>query len=621
MTKRHHLLVAASAAAFAAACGPALPKPNLGPVSAVEITESGEALAIPPTGITEVDVNSSIQLKIDKAAAQKKLALAAGVDSGKIEPLKERSQKLTKIIKSERNALDGLQRIVESPPKTLEETRKALRTQGALEQAALDALEQIRTREELNQLLRNSNHYSVVITELEIENGKLIEELNALTAKLSRVGWRVQAVLYNRGSEHALHLPGYDDLPEGELNVINKLAIPTNLLAVLDRTKANTAELEDLKDALNKARAKAEQRAKDVRVRLLKVAEQLEAIPKIVDDAKKSPWAGIERGKQLRKDLEELGGLVKTTLAACKAGFAQARSLDGASLGELVRVTASSSSPLRQCLKALLESSSSIVQQAEALPSAVQELQQAIESDSELAKKVGGKALADLSALSAKLRADTALELMSWWNAVQGLGDGPVFGETEHLKDRAYSDVADTSIELTRSARARGDYVYYRSASVNSGTVTERFSSAPLRVVTTGWHVNVSGSVVFVRALEHQAQDSDFPAAPAATAALHYGSRRGSNEQHGSRFWNFVDPGIGLHMAYLDLGPKASTGDTSTKSDPAMEFGVGGVVQLFGDVLQGGIAYDLQAARSYWFFGIGLQTATNFGLTTSVSGK
>jgi hypothetical protein len=257
---------------------------------------------------------------------------------------------------------------------------------------------------------------------------------------------------------------------------------------------------------------------------------------------------------------------------------------------------------------------------ASALPTKVKELQQAILADAALAQKVGTTALSDLQALPEKLQTDATKELLIWWNAVQDLGDGPVFGETEQLKDRAYAEVADTSIELTRSARAGGDYVYYRAASVNSGTVTERWTGSPLRVVTTGWHVNVSGSVVFVRALEPQEQDSEFPAAPAATATMHYGSQRRSNEQHGSRFWNFVDPGLGLHVAYLDLGPKISAGDVA-KDDPAMELGVGGVVQLFGDVLQGGVAYDLQTARPYWFFGLGLQTATNFGLTTSTSGK
>jgi len=617
---RHNKVLGLATLTLTAACGPALPEAKVGPVTAVEITESGERLAIPSTGITEVDVNSSIQLTVDRDTAQKKLAATAGVDSAKVDALQKRSAKLSAVINSERAALAGLERIIESPPRTFQETRDAMRAQGDLEDAALKALMEIRSRKELNRLLASSNHYSVVIAELDLENGKIVEELNELTAKLSRVGWRMQAALYNRDGEHALHLAGYDDLPEGELNVVNKLAIPTNLQAVLDETKSKTADLKDLKDALQKARAKAEEQAKNLRARLLKVAAELEKFPaKVVDDVKKAPWATPGKGKELQANVESLAGLVTAALATCKDGFGQLRSLEGASLPELARVVANPASPVRACVQAL--SDRKLAATASAVPTNVNDLRQAILADATLARTIGTAALNELQALPEKLQVDATKELMGWWFAVQGLGEGPVLGETEQLKDRAYAEVADTSIELTRSARAGGDYVYYRAASVNSGTVTERWTGAPLRVVTTGWHVNVSGSVVFVRALKPQDQDSEFPAAPAATATMHYGSQRASNQQHGSRFWNFVDPGLGLHVAYLDLGPKVSAQDTSPKADPAMELGVGGVLQLFGDVLQGGVAYDLQTARPYWFFGIGLQTATNFGLTASASGK
>ncbi|MET0792848.1 MAG: hypothetical protein ABW061_15110, partial [Polyangiaceae bacterium] len=543
------------------ACGAALPEPNLGPVSAVEITEGGEQLVIPATGVTEVDVNSSIQLKVDKGAAQKKLAATAGVDAAKIEALKQRSENLSAVIQSERAALAGLERIIESPPSTFKETQAAMRAQGNLEDAAFSSLAKIRSRKELNQLLRHSNHYSIVIAELDRENGKIVDELNDLTAKLSRVAWRMQAALYNREGEHALHLSGYDDLAEGELNVINKLAIPKDLLSVLDQTRAKTADLKDLKDALQKARAKAEEQAQNLRARLLKVEGELEALPvKLVDDVKKAPWATPGKGKDLQKGMADLASLVKGALATCKEGFAQLHGVGDASLTELARAVADPSSSVRTCLQALTDGK--IAAAASALPTQINDLHRAILADAALARTIGTTALDELQALPDKLQIDATKELLSWWSAVQGLGEGPVFPDTEQLKDRAYADVADTSIELTRSARADGDYVYYRAASVNSGSVSERFTSAPLRVVTTGWHVNVSGSVVFVRALKPQAQDSEYPAAPAATATMHYGSQRASNEQHGSRFWNFIDPGLGLHVAYLDLGPKVSAGQT-----------------------------------------------------------
>ena len=69
---RHNKVLGLATLTLTAACGPALPEAKVGPVTAVEITESGERLAIPSTGITEVDVNSSIQLTVDRDTAQKK---------------------------------------------------------------------------------------------------------------------------------------------------------------------------------------------------------------------------------------------------------------------------------------------------------------------------------------------------------------------------------------------------------------------------------------------------------------------------------------------------------------------------------------------------------------------
>jgi hypothetical protein len=53
---------------------------------------------------------------------------------------------------------------------------------------------------------------------------------------------------------------------------------------------------------------------------------------------------------------------------------------------------------------------------------------------------------------------------------------------------------------------------------------------------------------------------------------------------------------------------------------PGAEIGVGGVVQLFGDPLQGGYGYDIQAGRAYWYIGFGLQRLIDLGITLPVGG-
>ncbi|MEZ4371466.1 MAG: hypothetical protein R3B07_11605 [Polyangiaceae bacterium] len=98
--------------------------------------------------------------------------------------------------------------------------------------------------------------------------------------------------------------------------------------------------------------------------------------------------------------------------------------------------------------------------------------------------------------------------------------------------------------------------------------------------------------VVFVRAFNQEPTDLSFPAAPAATAALHYHCPRASGANRSGSFWDFLNPGLGLHVAYLDL---CTSGASTGKQDPSTEIGAGGTLQLFGDIVQGGIAYDLQA--------------------------
>jgi hypothetical protein len=184
------------------------------------------------------------------------------------------------------------------------------------------------------------------------------------------------------------------------------------------------------------------------------------------------------------------------------------------------------------------------------------------------------------------------------------------------MTDRPLRNILNPSVNLVLTRREPGDLVYHRSAVVVDGVEVAQWTSTPMRVVTSGWHVNVSGSVVFVQAFETEPGDSSFPAAPAATAALHFHAPRGSGENRSHAFWNFLDPGLGMHFAYLDLGPK-----DDEDGDPGAEIGLGGTLQLFGDIVQGGVAYDLQVKRPYFFFGVGLQTLTELGLTVPAAGN
>ena len=79
----------------------------------------------------------------------------------------------------------------------------------------------------------------------------------------------------------------------------------------------------------------------------------------------------------------------------------------------------------------------------------------------------------------------------------------------------------------------------------------------------------------------------------AALMTWHYKERRPYGLGH---LWNFLDPGIGIHVASLDQGA-----DT-------VEFGFGGQVALWGGLAVFGYGYNVSVSSNneYYFVGIGL---------------
>lgn len=604
-------------------CGASQAAPATGPVTAIEVTSSGEELVVPPTGVTDVDVNSSIKLVVDEKKAKAALAGSVGVRSDDVSDIAAKIDRLRAAVASQRAALGGIEANLRNPP-SLANVRAAMADQGRLEDKALDDLVKVLSKREIDELLALGvqGGYAATIERLEAQRVEQQRALDALQTRLARVRLRLQASLFSKSGETPLHLEGYDNLPVAAPNVINKLALPDNLLATLDKARAAAQDIGDLKTALDRARSNLLDRLKDLETRLEKIQALVDELPSVLDDAQRAPWASVAPGAKVVADVRGMIQGAQPLAAPCRDAVELLRHTGLGSPGLLLGLVKDANSSVRRCADALVKQGPGLVNDAKALAADVTALRQAAASDAALAKTVAADTLAKLDALVAKAEADALGDFSDYWQTLQILFGGseavagtPVFAASPAPVDRAYADVASSSIDLVRSPRADGDLVYHHSGVVTDGQETQSWTSAPLRVVVTGFHINVSPSVVFVRAFSRQPQDSSFPAAPSVAAAVHYGVRRASGKNQGCPFWRFIDPGFGLHVAYLDLGPKVPAGTTAPPADPATEIGVGGTLQLFGDVIQGGIAYDLQVERPYWFFGIGLQTATNFGLT------
>jgi hypothetical protein len=198
----------------------------------------------------------------------------------------------------------------------------------------------------------------------------------------------------------------------------------------------------------------------------------------------------------------------------------------------------------------------------------------------------------------------------------------PPAWRNDHFQDQPLTSTLDTAINLTRTnPRQDGDVVFYRPAIRKDGAPALTGIEKALRIKKVGARIDVSAAVTFVHPHSLLVGEDRFRAAPGLTAALHYRNWRGPNENTGCAFWNFLDPGLGFHVISPDLGQtRVDANGKIITQDPSAEIGVGGVVQLLGDLFQAGYGYDIQVNRAYWYFGFGLQRLIDLGISLPVGG-
>lgn len=125
-----------------------------------------------------------------------------------------------------------------------------------------------------------------------------------------------------------------------------------------------------------------------------------------------------------------------------------------------------------------------------------------------------------------------------------------------------------------------------------------------LQIDDFGLKSSVDASLVFVNRINEPgaSQRVQFEPAPSATWSVHYRKRQDTSDADSwAEAWNFIDPGIGVHVAALSFEESGS------------EVGVGVQASVFGNLLQIGYGYNLNVDRDhgYFFLGIGLVDALN----------
>jgi len=601
-----------------------------GAVAAVEITADGERIPIPADGITDVDINSTIALTMDAAVIAADAAKVAGGSAATRSPgvdLVAPLRAMDDVTKAQQASSERLTQLTKQLAAGHGPSAAELAELGVLQGKVVAALRSYCAVAGLDRTACSNLLSETGYTRLNNERSRLLALVQAQLEQFGNLRWRLEATSSRTGS---VHLPNYDDLPEGASTLVNKIA-----LHVDDQTRQNFAAAQDLSRDLNKLI--------DERGSLTAALE-----PLLLDELQQAKAAWEDWAKQDLSTLAALVDRLTKSLAAdpdAKAIVAdagvlrqQGQDMRDACTGALTTVQNILASGSLSALSAidftpLLTCATAVEKDVPNVKSAVQDASARAQKLIDEAKSQSGAVFASIKdqieALQTVVHAKEALDkVQTTWSAVAGglriqtKVPAPVW-RTDHFQDQPLSAAVATAIDLPRTnPRQEGDTVFFKPSITKDGVPALVGVQKALRLRKEGARVDVSAAITFVRPRALQDGEDAYRAAPAVTAALHYRDWRGPGKNSGNALWNFLDPGIGFHVVYPDLGHNVedATGKVVSK-DPSTEIGVGGVVQLLGDLFQAGYGYDIQVGRQYWFFGFGLQRLMDLGVSLPLTGQ
>jgi hypothetical protein len=411
-----------------------------------------------------------------------------------------------------------------------------------------------------------------------------------------------------------IHLPNYDTYPDGTFTVVNKLAPQVTLKEIstqLDEAKQLAKDVKDL-SGLEGTLVKSGLAAVQDLLASLEAAAQGDLA--VLEPVVKAIPAAALQVKEVAAVKTQLDGLAPT-LTAIKTGCAPI--LDAIEKASLGGVTVAQG---EACLRAIQQHGPDLLNQARAAEPAARAL---IDLVTKTPGKLGGL-IQPVRGLVPKLQIVVALK--QWADtAGKGLDELGQFLQlttaaaattwtSDKQTDPMFAELTDTVIDLRRTERKDGDLLYFRPSIVKQdGSASVVGATTDMRVARMGMYLDVSAAVGFTDRRDHHW--GPFSAAPGVVAAVHYRARPDSGA---ARMFNAIQPGIGLHFLYPDLGSRVVNAmGVATASDPSFELGLGGTVTLFGDLLQVGAGYDLQVSTSYWYIGFGLGTLAKLGVRLS----
>jgi hypothetical protein len=588
-------------ALLAAACGTA-PTPAsdalAGAIVAYEETEGGELVALPSSGIAEVDVNSRVVLKMDADTIAR--SAPPDWDDAEVERITTELTQLNALLERLARMLASLDALRASADPSPEQ----LRAHGAVELEFLEALDVYlrQTRQDPDAADRAFSEPGYAGIQRYLEQVR--RDHDALMGALDARRWRVRASLRSGQLAVPVHVTNYDSIDVGPLDVRNKLvpAVDEKVQREMEQARKLAATVENLDGFTRLLEAQAKERVAQLVARLESLARDVAARIGKLQSVQSSAAAANTLVASVRA-LEVQG---EASVQACKDAVEGIQAVAGGPSSTLVSAALAAAKGCAGQLKTLGKLAA--------------------------ATRDGARALANRAALRGLVdevtrEAEGLLDLdasVSGLTRVLGLAKKPLatpaWGRDSQFQDRRVGEIVDGRVDLTRTERDVGDHLTFQGLLLSSsnGTVLVEGPPRDLEVVQNGLQLNVSGALLFLSPFDRADNEDDFRALPALSGAFHFRCSRdgGAPEPHGAcALWNFIDPGLGASIVTVTLGKVqggAAEGVATPHPSPAL------VGRLFGDVVQGGVGYDFMSSRAYWFVGLGIQTLTDLGFTSDL---
>jgi len=590
-------------------------------VTLTEVTQEGQRIAITGNGVADIDINSRIEVRVERARVEAIFLREQSPDATQVARVKARLQELAELTRKQQQVLTQL---VDLKDAWAKEGRKSIPSQALQDSvqhfnAALVPLNEAIKRYALRAGQQPAAYFAGpgiegVFEALRDERKKVLAEAEA-RANSSGLRWRMQAVFANN---RPIHLDNYDTYPDGPFAVVDKLEPQTTakeLSAQFQEAKQLARDLKNLsglRDALVHSALSAVQGF--LTSLQAAVHDDFAALKPLVQAIPDNALA-LKEVVAVKTQLDRLISTLGDLKTACSSV------LDAIKQGSLGEINPNQG---EVCIRAVMQHGPELLTQTKSVGQAAVALTDLVKNNREKL----GDLLQPITDLVPKL--DTVMQLQSWgdtvadgWTKLKPFLDfnataiSATAWSDDQLTDHAFAEITDTTIDLRRTERKEGDLLYLRPSIIKKeGSAAVLGTTHDLRVVRMGPYIDVSAGVGFLDAKD--GAWGPFTAAPGILAAVHYRCRPDDSY---SRLFNAIRPGLGIHFLYPDIGSKeVSAMGSVTRDDPSFELGIGGTVTVFGDLLQVGVGYDLQVKTSYWYVGFGLDTLAKLGVRFPLGG-